>query len=385
MERVPLGEQYPIGYYRFHDNEAVNFQLNRFLPGNRLEDIRSAASRIRELRDWKREMLLIAKRAEADGRIRNAACAYRAAEFFMTPGDPDKDKAYQRFLALFEQLTRETKYERREVPFQHRSLPTLHLPLENAKGTLVMHGGFDSIQEDFFLAAVYFREAGYRVILFDGPGQGAALNRHSLSMIAEWELPVSALLDSYGIQSCSLIGLSLGGYLALRAAAFEPRIEHVVAWGVMYDFLECFTRAGGPLMGFALRLGLKVGASSPINRLAARRMKQDLLAAWGIPHGMHVMGTDKPYEMFRKISLFTTRSFSHHITQDVLLLAGEEDHYVPLRQFHEQKKLLVNARSLTSRVFTAGEHAQNHCQVGNVALATQTIVHWLDDLSSASG
>jgi len=384
MEHEPTTELLPVGYHQLHENVALNFQLNRFLPGARLADFRSAASRIRDLQDWKREMLQLAEQAEADGRIQNASSAYRAAEFFMLPNDPDKDRAYQRFVALFEQQTEESKYTRREVPFQGKSLPTIDLPLENPKGTLVMHGGFDSFQEEFFLAALFFREAGYRVILFEGPGQGAALKRHGLPMIPEWELPVAAVLDAYDIQRCFLVGMSLGGYLALRAAAFEPRIKHVVAWGVMYDFLECFTRAGGPALGLGLRLGLKVKAGSLVDWFAERRMTQDLLAAWGIPHGMHVMGVDRPYEMFRKISLFTTRSFSHQITQDVLLLAGEEDHYVPRHQFDKQRRQLVNARSLKGRVFTAAEHAQNHCQVGNFGLAVQTIVGWLDERAAAS-
>ena len=59
-------------------------------------------------------------------------------------------------------------------------------------------------------------------------------------------------------------------------------------------------------------------------------------------------------------------------------MAGEEDHYVPLHQFHDQIKTLTNVRSLTARLFTRAEHAQNHCQIGNLALSLQVIVGWLD-------
>jgi hypothetical protein len=39
---------------------------------------------------------------------------------------------------------------------------------------------------------------------------------------------------------------------------------------------------------------------------------------------------------------------------------------------------LWNARSITARVFTAAEHASNHCQIGNVGLGLDVIRAWLD-------
>ena len=38
---------------------------------------------------------------------------------------------------------------------------------------------------------------------------------------------------------------------------------------------------------------------------------------------------------------------------------------------------LVCARSATARLFTAREGAEQHCQVGNSALAREEIVRWL--------
>ena len=61
------------------------------------------------------------------------------------------------------------------------------------------------------------------------------------------------------------------------------------------------------------------------------------------------------------------------------MLAGSEDHYVPIGQWYRQIALLNNARSITARLFTRSESAQNHCQVGNFGLALRTIVNWLDE------
>jgi hypothetical protein len=93
---------------------------------------------------------------------------------------------------------------------------------------------------------------------------------------------------------------------------------------------------------------------------------------------MHVSGAADPYEFLLWLRRMSTASFSGRITQDVLLLAGAEDHIVPLHQLWRQARNLCNARSLTVRVFTAAEQAQNHCQVGNVGLALGFVREWLD-------
>ena len=41
---------------------------------------------------------------------------------------------------------------------------------------------------------------------------------------------------------------------------------------------------------------------------------------------------------------------------------------------------LVCARSVTTRIFTAREGAEQHCQLGNSAVARHAIIHWLASL-----
>ena len=53
---------------------------------------------------------------------------------------------------------------------------------------------------------------------------------------------------------------------------------------------------------------------------------------------------------------------------------------MPMAHFYQQIKTLKNARSITARLFTRSESAQNHCQVGNYGLALITIVNWLDEI-----
>jgi pimeloyl-ACP methyl ester carboxylesterase len=65
-------------------------------------------------------------------------------------------------------------------------------------------------------------------------------------------------------------------------------------------------------------------------------------------------------------------------TADVLLLAGADDHYVPLKQLRRQAANLTRARSVSTRTFTAAEQAGNHCQVGNIGAAVRVIEGWLE-------
>ena len=62
----------------------------------------------------------------------------------------------------------------------------------------------------------------------------------------------------------------------------------------------------------------------------------------------------------------------------MLLLAGEHDAFQPPTLMHAQARALVNAASVTTRIFTAAEHADQHCQMGNLELATKVVIDWLD-------
>ena len=42
--------------------------------------------------------------------------------------------------------------------------------------------------------------------------------------------------------------------------------------------------------------------------------------------------------------------------------------------------MLKHVRSLTARMFTRQEQAQNHTQIGNLGLSVQVMVDWLDSM-----
>ena len=149
---------------------------------------------------------------------------------------------------------------------------------------------------------------------------------------------------------------------------------------MLTDFLACNLRQLPTAPRLAVRALLGLRAGRPLDALARRRMRHDLLAAWGIAHGQRVLGAPTPHAYLQQCKRYVTADVSPQVTADVLLLAGTADHYVPATQLRDQIATLTNARSITARVFTRHEQAHNHCQVGNIALSLQVMLDWLDGL-----
>ncbi len=383
---------FPVGVYDLHPDTSLDFQLNRLatLGGGSLGEIREVAQRIVDLADWKREFLALAERALSEDRKENAAAYLRAAEFFMASGDPDKSAAYEQQAKLFRELVTEELASGAlvecEVPYRSGHLPALRLAVPKGierKGVVVVHGGFDSYAEELYPLVRCIPQAGYEAILFEGPGQGAVIRRQGLPFTTQWEHPVAAVLDHFELDDVTLLGISLGGYLAPRAAAFLPRIRRVIAFDVCWDMFEAGLSTRPRPLQLALRTLLALRAGGVVDALVRRQMQRDPFTRWAIEHGTYVFGVERPYDYFRRMKEFTTRHISSRITQDFLLLAGSEDHYMPLEHFHRQARALVNVRSFTGRIFTREESGQTHCQCGNRGLALRVMFDWVDERTAS--
>ncbi len=369
----------PVGYHRFHPDISVNFQCNRWvqwLGPPAIDEVAELAGRCTTYPEWIDGFLGLAEIARVVDWSLAAAYYDRAASFFMVADDPRRPAVRARFVegmrAIYDVVPD-------QVPYGSGTVPAYDLRPQRQTGVpILLFGGFDSYIEEFLPLVAAMVDGGRRIIMFDGPGQGGALEDHGLTMIPEWERPVAAVLDHYGLNDVTAVGISLGGGLVIRAAAFEPRITRVVAFDILDDEFEVFARQMGPGVGPVLRTLLSLHARRLVNALAARAAARRPVSEWGLQQGMHITGTDTPYDFFRSTLAFTTRKISRQITGDVLLLAGADDHYVPLGQLARQAANLTAARSVTTRTFTAAESASNHCQVGNIGLAARVIMAWLD-------
>ncbi len=360
----------PIGYHDFHKNMHFNFQMNRWVSLGyvRPEDFERVAPKIKNFDDWKREMIGLAEESEFENRMINAAFYYRAAEFFTFGSDDDKLELYEKFQTLFYDNVDDSTLKVSEVPYDFGYLHTLRFSPPNAFRTLVIHGGLDSFIEEFYIVAKILANRGCEVILFEGPGQGKTLRRHGIKLTHEWEKPTAAILDYFNISDVSLIGISLGGFLALRAAAFEPRISRVVAFDVyVYQHLNpesWFTRFMKNHPNF-------------YNKVVSFAMRRSVTARFLINQWLDVTGAETPHEWGFSLDKYSTISIADRVEQDVLLLAGESDHLILPIELERTEQGLVNARSVTTRLFTQEEHASNHCQVGNIPLAIDVILKWI--------
>jgi alpha-beta hydrolase superfamily lysophospholipase len=298
----------------------------------------------------------------------------RAAEFFMSPSDPRAAAIRNSFRATMREAY---GVGPESVPYEGAELPVYDLRPVSAHGDpILVFGGFDSYIEEFFPLLFALAGTGRRVIAFEGPGQGAALQDGDLAMTPDWGPCVTTVLDHFRTHEVTAIGISLGGALVMRAAAVEPRLARVVAFDVCDDQLDTATDRLGAA-GAVLQTLLRLRARGMVNASARAASSRQPYLGWALQQGMHVTGTGSPYHFLRAAATMQTRTCSADVRADVLLLAGDEDHLIPRRMLARQAATLTSARSITTRLFTAQEHASHHCQIGNIGLAGDVILQWI--------
>ena len=380
----PAHVVFPVGYHDLHPDVSVNFQMNRFYnwvgDDSMLSEMRAAAAGVNDYPTFTKIFLDLGEKALAQGQTLKGAYYLRLAEFFLFTNDPRKLIVRRRFVDVVLQYFAVPPSAHSRIPYQSKWLSAYRLSPEKPRGTFVVFGGFDSYIEEWLPAALWWRDAGYDTIMFEGPGQGAVLEEALLPMTVHWEQPVKAVLDFYKLDDVTLMGFSLGGGLVVHAAAFESRVKRVIAYDILSDFLDTLLQSAPPSVRQQILGWLDSKNESAVNDFYRAAMSASLLVDWGMQQGMHVSGTKSPYELLQFYRSYTTADISPLVKQDVLLMCGAEDHYVPVHQLPEQIATLTNVRSLTARLFTRAEQAQNHVQIGNMGLAFRVMMEWLDSL-----
>jgi dienelactone hydrolase len=89
------------------------------------------------------------------------------------------------------------------------------------------------------------------------------------------------------------------------------------------------------------------------------------------------MGTKDVDETMKACAAFTLAPVADRIRQDVLILAGTEDHSNPFSQTAAFEKALVNARSVTTWIFKGPSGGAGHCQMGALTLYHAAVFDWL--------
>ena len=138
--------------------------------------------------------------------------------------------------------------ERVLVPYEGKHLAgILRKPAGAARPpVVVMCMGLDSTKEEMDSNETVFLARGIATLAFDGPGQGEG--EYDFAIRGDYEAPVKAVLDYIGSRGdldsgrVGVWGVSLGGYYAPRAAAFEKRIKACIALSGPFEWAEYFDK-----------------------------------------------------------------------------------------------------------------------------------------------
>ena len=144
--------------------------------------------------------------------------------------------------------------ERVMIPYEGKHLAgNLRKPAGAVKPpVVVMCMGLDSTKEEMDSNESVFLARGMATLAFDGPGQGEG--EYDFAIRGDYEAVVGSVIDFVATRGdldaarVGLWGVSLGGYYAPRAAAFDKRIKACIAlsgpfeWAEYYDLLPELTR-----------------------------------------------------------------------------------------------------------------------------------------------
>lgn len=392
------------GTNRFFKDQTYNYQVLRAfgqIPygGADTGEILSTINKIKNGDDesWYQAWVHTATRVEKMARELNDPVSrgrallrahnyYRTAEFLLHPKDSRRIATFRESVKVFNDGldALNVQYELIDVPYGEYTLKAIYYPGpagSEQRPLIVVHGGYDStLEELYFGVAAAAVERGYSCLTYEGPGQGSIIREKGLQFTHEWETPNRAVLDEFLNRyprpgKIILIGVSLGGYLAPRAAAFDPRIDGVVAFGVCYDFQEAALRQVPKFMTYLYNKGF----TGVVNTLAKQKMKTTPGVRWGFQNAQWTMGVKDPADLLVAFDKYNLRDVSKKITCDVLILAGEKDHFFPTEQVEQFSKKLVNARSVTARIFTEEEGGHEHCQEGALMLAHGALFDWVEE------
>jgi pimeloyl-ACP methyl ester carboxylesterase len=241
------------------------------------------------------------------------------------------------------------------------------------------------MEELYSAAAAPALERGYNCLTFEGPGQGEVIRRQKIPFRHDWERVVTPVID-YALNRkeefridpnhMALMGISMGGYLAARAAAFEHRISACILCNGVYDGYDAIASSfPKPLL-----TAIEEGNSKLVDTTITALMESDPNIRFNIKHGMWTTGTRSPYELIVGARKYTTKGILNNIKCPSLVLDAEKDDSFP----GQPKKVYdglttVDAASKKYILFTEEEGAEEHCQCGAPALTNQRIFDWLDD------
>ncbi|MDQ3629932.1 MAG: alpha/beta hydrolase [Actinomycetota bacterium] len=206
-----------------------------------------------------------------------------------------------------------------------------------------------------------FAEAGFRCLAVDLPGFGQSPMPEEKITITGYGVLVDELLEELDISAASIVGNSMGGFIAAELAiCFPERVERLVLVSAAGLSVEDLRND----MGMALLrrldylLGACVGWCASRSDAVARRERLRR-AAFAIvaahPEKLcallveeNLRGSGKP-GFIPSVEALTTYPIRERLTEigcPVLIVWGTKDHLVPVKDAHEFERLIPDSRKV---------------------------------------
>jgi dienelactone hydrolase len=228
--------------------------------GVELSDFQRTLARIKTWDEWCREWGITAtehehhaQEAEKDGHRLTAAQAWIRAGLcwhfgkFVFMEDLDQLKhASERAASCYGRgaWALEPPAERVTIPYDGIEMPGLLRKPHGADRppVVLMVPGLDSVKEELQSTADYFLRRGMATLAIDGPGQGETEFLRNIE--PAYEKPAGAAIDwlekrrDVDASRLGFYGVSLGGYYAVRVAAYEPRVKATIELAGTYSLAD---------------------------------------------------------------------------------------------------------------------------------------------------
>lgn len=272
------------------------------------------------------------------------------------------------------------------IPYEGTTLPAWfwRSPVAASRApVLIVHQGRDAWPEDCKFIADACVERGYHCLLVHCPGQGMALREQGLTFRPDWEKVITPVVD-FVVQMpevdpdrIALMGISMGGALAPRAAAFEQRIKICIANPGVLNWsasVSAYLAAISPEFAAAIQ---NVGNDpETFNTLMAEFVKVAPQIQWGMTDMLWKHGAKSPADLMIKLQAFNNEPIVDRITCRMLIMDAEAEAWSV-----GQAKALYDALQGPKdyMLFTAEDTGLVHCQTGAQAVATHRLFDWLDE------